>query len=136
MLADAARALLTRLDRVKPFALDTPMVDAAGVSLAARHAIENALGPARRELHERVQSFVAWLAESEDRVSPAEAQARFTLMRLRFNAVLTQFDIFADVLTQRSQHGFGLWLAGLDVLAADALQIRGDYFLPPPVICY
>jgi hypothetical protein len=136
LLADEARALLTRLDRVKPFAVDTPMVDAAGVSLAARYAIDVALSPARRELRERVLAFVRWVTESDGTVSPADAQARFTTMRLRFNAVLTQFDIFADVLTQRAQHGFGLWLAGLDVLAADALQLRGDYYAPPPVICY
>ena len=68
--------------------------------------------------------------------SPEEAQRRFTLLRLRFNALLTQFDIFADVIAQRSQHDTGVWIAGLDDVAADALVLPGDYYQAPPVICY
>jgi hypothetical protein len=55
---------------------------------------------------------------------------------MRFNLVLSQFDIFADVMTQRSEHGTGVWLAGLDALAADALALPGGYYDPPPVVCY
>ena len=64
-----------------------------------------------------------------------EAQRRFTILRLRFNTVLTQFDMFADVITQRSENETGVWLSGLDVAAADALALPG-YYEPPPVICY
>src|SRR5262249_31002977 len=53
----------------------------------------------------------------------------------RFNAVLTQFDIFAEVLAQRSQHEFGVWISGLDAVATDALALPGVYE-PPPVVCY
>ena len=49
--------------------------------------------------------------------------------------MLTQFDIFADVLSQRSEHDTGVWLSGLDVVAADALALP-DYYEAPPVICY
>ena len=42
-------------------------------------------------------------------------------IRLRFNDVLSQFDLFTEVVTQRSENGTGVWLSGLDVLAADAL---------------
>ena len=42
---------------------------------------------------------------------------------MRFTAVLAQFDIFADVLTQRSEFETGPWLAGLDAAAADALAL-------------
>ena len=67
---------------------------------------------------------------------PAEAQRRFALLRLRFNTMLSQFDIFADVMTQRSEHETGVWLSGLDAVAADALALPGGYYEAPPVVCY
>ena len=60
----------------------------------------------------------------------------FSLLRLRFNAVLTQFDLFNNALTQRSEREIGVWLSGLDVVSADALRLPGDYYDAPPVICY
>jgi hypothetical protein len=57
-------------------------------------------------------------------------------LKLRFNAVISQFHIFADVLTQRSEHEIGVWIAGLDDLAADALALPGGYYKAAPVICY
>ncbi len=44
-------------------------------------------------------------------------------------------NIFADALVQRSEHEYGTWLGGLDVVAADALTLPG-YFEAPPVVCY
>jgi hypothetical protein len=136
MLAQEARALLTRLARVKPFVLHETMVPAATVSPAAQVAIERYLMAGRRALRQMVQRYVRWLKLEGQLVSPAEAQRRFTFLRMRFNAVLSQFDIFADVLTQRSEHETGVWLSGLDVVAADALALPGDYYQAPPVICY
>jgi hypothetical protein len=96
------------------------MVPAAAISLPAQAAIEDYLATGRRELREQVHAFLDWLhSPAGERTTPAEAQRRFTLLRLRFNAVLSQFDIFADVLTQRSEHDTGVWLSGLDVVAAD-----------------
>jgi hypothetical protein len=37
---------------------------------------------------------------------------------------------------QRTEHENGVRLAGLDVVAADALRVSGALFEPPPVICY
>src|SRR5262249_6392764 len=34
------------------------------------------------------------------------------------------------------EHETGVWVAGLDDVAADAIEIPGDYFKAPPVICY
>lgn len=137
LLEQEARALLTRLARVRPFALHEPMVPAAGVSTPAQTAIEYFLAAGRRELRGRVQRFLAWLASAEGQGSaPHEAQRRFTFLRMRFNVVLSHFDVFADVLTQRSEHETGVWLAGLDEVAADALDLSGSYFEPPPVVCY
>lgn len=137
MLAQEARSLLTRLARVKPFALIEPMVPAAALLPAAQSAIERHLVLGRRELHGMVAQFMAWLeGPAGRRADAAEAQRRFTFLRLKFNATLTQFDLFNDVITQRSENENGVWLSGLDVVSADALELSGDYYDAPPVICY
>jgi hypothetical protein len=133
LVAQEARALLTRLARVKPLALHEVMVPAAGISPLALSSIEAYLARGRRELSARVHRYLDWLRSAD--VTPAEAQRRFTLLRLRFNTVLSQFDLFADVVTQRSEHDTGVWLSGLDVAAADALALPA-YYQAPPVICY
>jgi hypothetical protein len=137
ILAQEARALLTRLARVKPFVLHETMVPAAAVSPVAQTAIERYLALGRRELRSLVQAYLRWLYGPEGRrATPTQAQRRFTFIRLRFNTVLDQFDIFADVLTQRSERDIGLWLSGLDIVAADALALPGRYYEVPPAICY
>lgn len=136
-LMQESRALLTRLARVKPFALVEPMLPAANLLPAAQSAIEAHLIAGRRELRRLVHGFMGWLAGSAaQRASAAEAQRRFAYLRLKFNAVLTQFDLFSDVVTQRSESESGVWLSGLDVLSADALALRGRYYRAPPVVCY
>lgn len=135
-LEHEALALLTRLRRVKPFALQVPSVLAAAVAPAAQTAIERCLAEGRRSLRGLVERFLQWLRSAPGRWrDPAEAQRRFTLVRLRFNTVLAQLDLFADALVQRSEHEYGTWLGGLDVLAADALSLP-EYYEPPPVVCY
>jgi hypothetical protein len=137
MLEQEARALLTRLARVRSFALYETMVPAAAVSLEAQTAIERCLEQGRRTLRQRVGEYLRWLRSPEARrVPPAEAQRRFTFLRLQFNNVLAQFDTFADVMTQRSEHETGVWLSGLDVVAAEALTLPAAYFKAPPVVCY
>ena len=137
MMAQEARALLTRLARVKPFALYESMVPAAALSAVAQTAIERYLILGRREVRARVLDYLRWLQGPEGRrASPEQAQRRFTFLRLRFNVVLSQFDLFADVITQRSEHETGVWLSGLDCVAADALRLPMPYFQAPAVICY
>lgn len=137
LLEQEARALLTRLARVKPFALQETMVRAAAPARAAQTAIEHYLLAGRAEVRHQVVEFIGWLRTAAGRAAaPAEAQRRFTLLRLRFNAGLTQFDIFSDALTQRSESETGVWLAGLDVVAADALALPGGYYQTPPLLCY
>ncbi|WP_377705472.1 hypothetical protein [Pseudoduganella sp. UC29_71] len=137
MLAQEARSLLTRLRRVRPFVLIEPMVPAAALPPSAQTAIEAHLAQGRRGLHGMVTAFLAWLQGPAARhASAAEAQRRFTFLRLKFNAGLTQFDLFNDVITQRSEHKNGTWLSGLDVVSADALALPGSYYRAPPVICY
>ncbi len=135
-LEQEARGLLTRLARVKPFALLTPSVPAAAVTVAAQSAIESYLAVGRRELRGRVAHFLSWIhSEAGRRATAAELQRRFTFLRLRFNVVLSQFDIFAEVLTQRSEHETGVLVGGLDVVAAEALELPGMKNVPP-VVCY
>lgn len=137
MLEQEARALLTRLERVKPFALHETMLPAANILPMAQTAIERYLMQGRRELRDLIQRYLGWLRRPEGQTAtPAQAQRLFSLLRLKFNAVLTQFDLFNDALTQRSENEIGVWLSGLDVVSADALRLTGDYYEAPPVICY
>jgi len=136
LLEREARALLTRLRRVRPFALQETMVPAAALSPAAQIGIERYLIDGRAQLEAEIVRYLRWLRARGRSVSPEEQQRRFTLIRLRFNLALSQLDLFSDVVTQRSEHRVGVWLSGLDVAAADALNIGSDYLRPPPVVCY
>jgi hypothetical protein len=134
-LDQEARALLARLDRVKPFVLSEPMVLAASLMPAAQIAIERFLAKGRHELKKRVQDYMSWLHGDGGQASPEDMQRRFVFLRLQFNAVLSQLDLFNQVITQRSENEQGVWLSGLDVVAADALALP-EYYEAPPVICY
>jgi len=122
---------------VKSFTLQTPMVVAAAVTPAAQTAIDRYLSDGRRRLRDQVRAFMHFLRTAvARRVSADELQERFMRLRLKFNAVLADFDTFADALSQRSEHETGVWLSGLDAVAADALRIPERYYEPPPIICY
>ncbi|MEQ1636576.1 MAG: hypothetical protein ABL903_07780 [Methylococcales bacterium] len=137
MLEQEARALMTRLERVKPFALHETMLPAANILPEAQTGIERYLVKGRQELKGLIKGYIGWLqGPLGQSATPAEAQKVFSMLRLRFNAVLTQFDLFNDVLTQRSENEIGVWLSGLDVVSADALRLPGAYYEAPPVICY
>lgn len=136
MLEEEARALMTRLDRIKPFALLEPMVPAAGLFPNAQTAIERTMVEGRRELRRLIRSFLTWLEKSKALATAEQAQRRLSILRLRFHAVLNEFDMFSDAITQRSEQDNGTWLSGLDVVAADALNLQGRFYELPPVICY
>jgi hypothetical protein len=136
MLEQEARALLTRLDRVKPFALQETMLPAAALSPAAQTGIEQYLMRGRRELRARIHRYIRWLHGPGAAAPPEELQRQFTFLRLQFNLALSQLDLFADAITQRSENETGVWLAGLDIAAQDALELPGGYFDAPPIVCY
>jgi hypothetical protein len=137
MLEQEARALLTRLAHVKPLAMQESMLPAASLLPESQTAIERFLTTGRLRLRSLVVGFLAWLKSPEATRSDAEtAQRAFTTLRLQFNAVLTHFDLFDNVITQRSENEVGVWLSGLDVVSADALHLRGHYYRPPPIVCY
>ena len=54
---------------------------------------------------------------------------------MRFQNALSQFDLFSEVITQRSESDNGVLLSGLDVAAAEALHLPGRPFDGPPVVC-
>jgi hypothetical protein len=135
MLDQEARALLARLARVKPFVLSEPMVLAASLLPAAQIAIERFLTKGRRELQERIQEYLSWIHGEGKQAPPDEMQRRFVFLKLRFNAVLAQLELFYQVISQRSESEQGVWISGLDVVAADALALP-EFYEAPPVICY
>jgi hypothetical protein len=135
MLEQEAHALLTRVARIQPFSLQETMVPAAALVPEALTAIERFLITGRRELYADVQAFRRWLRGPGRAATPRVMQRRFAIVKLRFHAVVSQFEVFSDAITQRSERDHGVWLSGLDALAADALALPG-YLEPPPVICY
>lgn len=136
-LENEALSLLGRLEMVKPFALNTPMVRAAAISPDAQNGITQLLNRVSREVKQKIEAYIAWLKNPlHTHTSAAEAQGHFAYLKLRFNNLLDQLDIFADVLSQRGEHTTGVWLAGLDVLAKDALDLPGNYYHPPPLVCF
>jgi hypothetical protein len=136
MLEQEARAMLRRLDRVKPFSLQDTMVPAAGLMPASLIAIERYLIAGRGRLRGRVTDYIQWLRGPGRAEPPRVIQRRFMVVRLGFNAALSQLDLFADAIGQRSETDVGVWLSGLDVAAQDALQLPDRYYEAPPIICY
>jgi hypothetical protein len=63
-------------------------------------------------------------------------QQGFTVLKLQFNNELSQLDLFAEAIGQRSEQETGVWLAGLDAAAEDALALPGGYFESPPIVCH
>jgi hypothetical protein len=136
-LESEAISLITRLEQVQPFSLSMPMVAAASVSDEAFRAISDHLLARKHSLRAQVHGFVAFLKHPYNiSTSDTVLQANYAALKLRFNAILDQFDIFADVINQRAEHKTGVWIAGLDILAQDALQLAGNYYEVPPVMCF
>jgi hypothetical protein len=136
MIEQEALGLRTRLDAVRPFALLETMVPAAALSPVAQTAIDRYLLDGRTALRADLDAFVAWLRGPGRAATPERQQRRFVLLRLRFNATLSHFDMFSDAITQRSEAGVGVLLSGLEVAAAEALNLPGDYYDDVPMICY
>src|ERR687891_974925 len=108
LLEQESRALLARLDRIKPFALQETMVPAASLLPPAALAIDAYLLDGRRRLRAEIVSLIAWLGGPGRAASPAGQQRRFTVVRLAFNTALAQLDLFADAITQRSEAETGV----------------------------
>lgn len=124
LIESEANGLLSRLDQIRPFVMHETMVLAAALPRDAQLLIERFLHTGRNDLRLQLADFLEWLGGDGQSASPAEQQRRFVLIRLQFNVVLAQFDLFTEVVTQRSEHATGVWLSGLDILAQDALRLE------------
>jgi len=131
------RSLLVRLRMIKPFALRESMVPAAALRPAILRQIDSFLAESRNRLQRMIGEYLQWLHSFDGQAAaPESAFRQFVTLRMLFNRVVYEQDIFADVLTQRSSHVIGVHLAGLDALARDALRINGDFYLLPGMVCY
>lgn len=134
-LLNESQSLLSRLRQVKPFSMTMPMVKGASVSEKALKAVIDLLEIGKNGLYNSVNNYIRIIKSAKKRnEDPKPFQVKFTLIKLRFNSILDQLDIFADVLSQRAEHEVGIWLSGLDVLAEDGLSIGKDHFQDPPAL--
>lgn len=130
-------ALIQRLRMVKPFSMHETMVPAALPRRQALSQIDRYLLQGREKLLRRAERFRQWLRSPRAEKTRAESiYRRFVFLRLQATAALTQFDLFADAITQRSESGTGVVLRGMDVLAEDALRLPGAPYEMPPLLCY
>lgn len=134
-LINEAQGLLTRLKQLQPFQTSMPMVTAAAIPYVAQKGIHELIVKGKKLIGDRVQVFINSL-KSADNIRFEKCQAAYSVLKLQFNSLLDQFDIFADVVSQRSEHATGVWIAGLDVFAKDVLNVNGGIPDAPPLICY
>lgn len=136
-LINESFSLLTRLNQMKPFSMTMPMVKGAGISGKALKEVVELLETGKKQLHTSIKTFIRQAREARDREEdPNSLQASFTILKLRYNSILDQLDIFADVLSQRAEHEVGIWLSGLDVLAEDGLEICKPYQETPSLMVF
>jgi hypothetical protein len=132
-----AGAMERRLDAVPSFSATIPMVR---IAMPAGHALEAADGTvlrSKRILRRQLREFRGGLGLCRGEPEHVgRVHRHFVGLRLRFDALLSTVDIFADALTQRAEHQTGALLRGLDALASDGLATRVPSFRPPPLCCY
>ena len=135
-LINEAYSLLARLHSVKPFSMTMPMVRGAYISNNAMKGVTDLLEKGKKQLHTSITAFIQKAKTKNSNDDPQLLHKQFTLLKLRFNSILDQLDIFGDVLSQRAEHEVGIWLSGLDVLAEDGLAIAKSYFDSPPLMVF
>lgn len=130
-------SLLTRLNQVKPFSLTISMVRGATISEEAFKEIIRHLENEKSALRIKLFRFIEEIKQAkQQQLDERPLQSGFTILRLRFNSILDQLDIFHDALVQRSENDTGIWLAGLDVLAEDGLSGIKSLVDIPAVMVY
>lgn len=127
-------SLLNRIRNVKSFDLTMPMVNAARLSPKAEEAIQKTIGSGIKELKKIAMDFLVELKKPNP-IEVYKLQQMLTKIKLRFNAVLEQLDIFSDVVSQRGEHETGVLMAGLDRLALNGLEINTTP-IDLPIVCF
>lgn len=136
-LVNESQSLISRLQQLKPFSMTMPMVKAAAVSGRAFNEVVALIEKGKLEIYKSITQFIEEvnIAKLQGK-SIIDLQTAFTIQKLRYNSILDQLDIFADVLAQRSEHEVGIWLSGLDVLAEDGLATCKNHFDIPPMMVF
>ena len=133
-IVNESYSLLSRLSALKPFSMTMPMVKGASISGQALKEITVLLENGKKQLYNAVTIFIEQAKSGKQPVTAL--QKGFILLKLRFNNILDQLDIFSDVLTQRAEHEVGIWLSGLDFMAEDGLMIAKQYTDLPPLMVF
>jgi hypothetical protein len=137
LISQEVASLIGRVEMVRPFSLNETMVAAAVPAARTLHQIDVYLLRGRRRLLTLARRFLHWLqTEKAERSSLEAVNRQYVFLRLRVNTVLTELDVFADAISQRSEADTGVWLAGLDALARDALALPRARYRVPPLLCY
>ncbi len=136
LIESEARGLSDRLDLIRPFVLTETMVIAAAPPYDSLWRVERFLFESREQLRREIREFLTWLRGPGRQAGAHEQQRRFVILRLAFNNMLAQYDLFTEAITQRSEHRTGVWLSGLDILAADAMRVDVAGFTGAPMVCY
>lgn len=134
-LINEAMALLTRLQQLQPFEFSMPMVMAAAIPYDAQKNIFELMKAGKSLLADKARGFITRM-KSSNGIPFEKCQSAYSVLKLQFNSLLDQFDIFADVVSQRGENETGIWIAGLDILAKDAIATEGIMLNAPPLICY
>lgn len=121
--------------QVQPFEMSMPMVTAAAIPYEAQKGIYQLIRAGKRRLGKKVRLFIRRM-QGKPPIPFQKCQAAYAVLKLQFNALLDEFEVFAEVVCQRSEHNTGIWVAGLDTLAEDALAAIRPFSELPPVICY
>jgi hypothetical protein len=137
-LINEAQSLLARMKQILPFSMSMPMVKSASINPLALREISKLLDDGKTELTKFLTDFIHEVnaSKKQSNIDIKPLQAKFTMLKLRYNSVLDQLDIFADVLSQRSEHEVGAWVAGLDRFAEDGLSYGKHLYQVPPIMVY
>jgi len=137
-LINETQSLVARLKQVKPFSMTMPMVKGASVSSKALTEITSLIESSKEQLYRSISDFIkkATVAKQKENGDVLRLQTEFTIQKLRYNSILDQLDIFADVLSQRAEHDVGIWLSGLDVVAEDGLNALQGFVDVPALMVF
>jgi hypothetical protein len=136
-LINESESLISRLQQVKPFSMTMPMVKGASVSNRALKEVMELLEKGKKGLYDAVSKYIQKVKQAKQHnIDITALQTSFTILKLKYNSILDQLDIFADVLAQRGEHEVGIWLSGLDVLAEDGLTACKAYFDVPALMVF
>ncbi|AFV00123.1 hypothetical protein [Simiduia agarivorans] len=134
LLAEDAQGLLHRARKVVKLGHAMPMSTAASPGAWVVQRLDHHIGQGLKRVAQALELFIR--RANSDLFSPDQLMREYSTLKVKYNLVLSELDIFADALNQRSEATYGAWLGGLDVAAKDALQLANATLALPAMICY